>query len=294
MVSLDCWRVLEPCLRSLFDAPPRRPVEVIVVDNISRDETLAGLAREFPQVRVIRNDTNVGFTKATNQGIEVSRGRYLLWLNTDTILRPGALDELVDFLEAHPEAGIVGPKVLNADGSFQPQCRRGMPTPVSAFAYMTGLNRLFPHNRALSEYMLDHLSVEEPARVTAVSGSCLMVRREVWDRIGPLDQEIFGFGEDIDWCVRATQADWEIWYWPSSVIVHLKGQGGVHTHPYQKLRGIHQAMWVFYRKHQSGRYPMLVTAIVWAGVRLSLAFSMGRVWIGRRLRALRSVARRAP
>jgi len=162
-----------------------------------------------------------------------------------------------------------------------------MPTPVSAFAYMTGLNRLFPHNRALSEYMLDHLDVEEPNRVTAVSGCCLLARREVWDRIGPLDEEIFGFGEDIDWCVRAEQAGWEVWYWPKSVIVHLKGQGGVHTHPYRKLRGIHQAMWVFYRKHQGRRYPLIVTAIVWTGVKLSLAFSMARTWVGLRLRALR-------
>lgn len=293
MVSLDCWSVLKPCLRSLFDMPPRRPVEVIVVDNASSDETLAGLAGEFPQVVVIRNKANVGFSRATNQGIEASRGRYLLWLNTDTILHPGALDELADFLETHPAAGIVGPKVLNADGSFQPQCRRGMPTPISALAYMTGLKRAFPRHPALGEYLLTDVNIDKPRTVTAVSGCCLMARREVWEQIGPLDPEIFGFGEDIDWCVRAEKAGWQVWYWPTSVIVHLKGQGGVHTHPYRKLRGIHQAMWVFYRKHQRDRYPLILATAVWAGIKLSLALSMVRTWAGLRIQYLRGVTRRA-
>lgn len=283
MVSLDCWAVLQPCLLSLYDVPPRRPVEVIVVDNASRDDTVAHLARQFPSVSVICNTDNVGFTRATNQGIAASRGRYVVWLNSDTILRPGAVDGLVDFLESHPQAGIVGPMVLNGDGSFQRQCRRGMPTPLSAFAYMSGLSRVFPGNRALSEYLLDHLKVEDPAQVTAVSGCCLMARREVWDQIGPLDEDIFGFGEDIDWCVRAAQRGWEVWYWPASVIVHLKGQGGVHTHPYRKLRAIHEAMWVFYRKHQRDRSPLIVTAAVWIGVHVSLMFAVARLWLQRAL-----------
>jgi GT2 family glycosyltransferase len=287
MVSLDCWAVLEPCLRSLYDAPPWRPVEVIVVDNGSRDETVTRVTREFPAVRVIRNDANVGFTRATNQGIEASQGQYLLWLNTDTILRPGALDTLADFLESHPRAGVVGPMVLNADGTFQPQCRRGMPTPLSAFAYMSGLSRVFPRYRPLSGYMLDHLPVTEPARVTSVSGCCLLARREVWNQIGPLDTDIFGFGEDIDWCVRAAERGWEVWYWPESVIVHLKGRGGVHTHPYRKLHAIHQAMWVFFRKHQRQRYPWIVAGIVWTGVRASLLASVVRLWVSRLPRLLR-------
>jgi len=286
MVSLNCWGVLEPCLESLRAGDPSVTYEVIVVDNASTDGTPERLAERYPEVRVIRNERNVGFTKATNQAIAASRGRYLLWLNTDTLLRPDSLRELRDFLDRHPRAGIVGPKVLNPDGSFQLQCRRGVPTPGASLAYMLGLDRVWPRHPVIGGYALTYLPVDEAAIVGAVSGCCLLARRDVWERIGPLDEEIFGFGEDVEWCVRAAEAGWEVWYYPGSVIVHLKGQGGVHSKPYHKVWGIHQAMWVFYRKHLRRRYSPPVTALVWAGVWSSAAMSMAQVWVGRRVRAL--------
>lgn len=291
MVSLDCWKVLEPCLESLTASSPPVTHEIIVVDNASTDGTSDHVAAKYPDVKVIRNSRNVGFTRATNQAIEASCGRYLLWLNTDTILRPDALFELLTFLEARPHAGVVGPKVLNPDGSFQVQCRRGIPTPGVSLAYMLGLGRLWPEHRVLGGYALTYLPVDEPNIVGAVSGCCLLARREVWERIGPLDEEIFGFGEDVDWCVRASNAGWEVWYHPGSAIVHLKGQGGVHSKPYHKVLGIHQAMWVFYRNHLRRHYWAPVTILVWIGVQVSCALSLLKVWLGRQRRALVGVAR---
>jgi hypothetical protein len=230
---------------------------------------------------VIRNDANVGFSRGTNQAIQASHGRYLLWLNTDTILHPGSIREMVDFLVTNPRAGVVGPQVLNADGSFQPQCRRGLPTPQASLAYMLGLHRRWPDHPIAGQYLLTHLPIGESNPVAAVSGCCLLARREVWDGIGPIDEDIFGFGEDIDWCVRAGKAGWEVWYHPASVITHLKGQGGVHAHPYRKVKGIHQAMWVFYRKHLRSAYNPAVTAAVRAGIGASFVASIARTWVKR-------------
>jgi GT2 family glycosyltransferase len=274
VVTLNCRSVVEGCLQSLESAEPGLSCEVILVDNASTDGTPERVRRRFPWVRVAENRENVGFTRATNQAIRMSSGRYILWLNPDTVLRPDSLVRLRGFLESHPEAGIAGPKVLNADGSFQPQCRRGLPTPWASLSYMLGLHRIWPGSPRFGGYLLSHLPVDAEAEVAAVSGCCLMARREVWQAIGPLDEDIFGFGEDVEWCVRARKAGFEVWYVPQSVIVHLKGQGGAQSRPFHKVWGIHQAMWVFYRKHLSREYPRLVTALVGLGVGTSLVFSV--------------------
>jgi len=291
IVSLDCWPVLQPCLESIAATDPELSREIILVDNASRDGTPEQVARQFPAVRLIANERNVGFSRGTNQAIAASSGRYILWLNPDTLLRPGSLTALRGFLETHPRAGIVGPKVLNPDGTFQPQCRRGLPTPRAALFYLLGIDRFFPGNATLGAYLLSNLPIDEAAQVNAVSGSCLMARRQVWTEIGPIDERIFGFGEDIDWCVRAAKAGWEVWYLPDSVIVHLKGQGGAHARPFRKVWAIHHAMWVFYDKHLRPSRSLPVTAVVAAGIGLSLGLSLLRTGIARMALKVWSVAR---
>lgn len=283
MVSLNCWNVLPACLDSLRASRPTVNYEIIMVDNASTDGTVKFVQEQYPEVRVVRNDRNVGFTKATNQAIELSSGGYVLWLNTDTILRPDALYHMRHFLETHPQAGIVGPKVLNADGTFQPQCKRGLPTPGASLFYLLKLHKIWPRHPRFGQYLLTHLSPDEAHPVDAVSGCCLLARRDVWDAIGPLDEAIFGFGEDLDWCVRAKQAGYEVWYYPRAVITHLKGQGGVHAKPYHKAWGIHQAMWVFYRKHLMRHYAPIVTALVWLGVWSSWIATNAGIWLRRNL-----------
>ncbi len=284
MVSLNAWAVLQDCLVSLGRGAPGVDYEVIIVDNASTDGTPERLGANYPHVHLIRSDRNIGFTRATNLAIAQSTGEYLLWLNTDTILQHDTIPGLVDFLEAHPRAGIVGPKVLNADGTFQPQCRRGMPTPLALLLYKLQLDRLWPSSRLAGQYLLTYLPVDKPNRVEAVSGCCLLSRRQVWDDVGPLDEAFFGFGEDLDWCIRARDAGWEVWYYPGSQLIHLKGQGGVHTHPYHKIWGIHQAMWVFYRKHLRRCHSWPVTAAVWLGTAASLAASVLMTWASRLFR----------
>jgi GT2 family glycosyltransferase len=277
MVSLNCRRVVEDCLESLRRGT-FRDYEIIIADNASVDGTLEYL-RAQPDVRLIENGYNAGFTKGTNQGITAGSGKYILWLNTDTILREDSLEKLIGFLEMHERAGIVGPKVLNADGTFQPQCKRGFPTPFASFAYALHLDRIWPKNEAFSRYLLRNIPDDATSIVGAVSGCCLLARREVFEAIGPLDEEMFGFGEDLDWCVRAAKGGWEVWYFPQSVIVHLKGQGGAHSKPYRMIAAMHQCMWIFYRKHVKPASSPLTTAFVAAGVALSFAVSMTARWI---------------
>lgn len=281
MVSLNCWPVLKACLESLETHRPSLSYEVILVDNDSSDGTPDLLREHFPRVRVVRNERNVGFTVATNQTIRLSSGRYLLWLNTDTVLRPRSLDDLYQFLELNPKVGIAGPKVLNSDGTFQRQCKRGSPTPFASALYLLRADRLLPKSRLANQYLLRDSSPDSAQPVASVSGCCLMARREVWNQIGPLDERIFGFGEDIDWCLRAARAGWEVWYYPKSVIVHLKGQGGAHSKPYHKLWGMHQAMWVVYRKHFSSARIPLGSACVAAGILVSFVCHVVRVAIER-------------
>jgi GT2 family glycosyltransferase len=281
IVSLNCWGVLKNCLDSLRASYPAIDREIILVDNASSDGTPEKIRANFPEVQLVQNKYNVGFTKATNQAIALSSGRYILWLNPDTILRPDTLHKMYRFMEANPKVGIVGPKVLNPDGTFQPQCRRGMPTPLASLYYFLKLHRLWPQSPVIGQYLLTYLPVENTNQVDAVSGCCLMARREVWRDIGALDENIFGFGEDIDWCVRAKQVGWEVWYYPESVLIHIKGQGGVHSKPYHKVFGIHQAMWVFYHKHLMTQYAWPITALVRLGVWGRLAVSITGVWFHR-------------
>jgi GT2 family glycosyltransferase len=281
MVSLNCWGVLKDCLDSLRASDPSVTHELFLVDNGSTDGTRENARTQYPEATLIENSENAGFLKGTNQGIRLGRGRYVLWLNPDTILRPDSLRQMVGFLEAHPKAGIVGPRVLNADGSFQPQCKRGMPTPGASLAYYAKLDRLFPRNHTLGQYLLRYLPEDQANQVDAVSGCCLMARREVVDDIGLLDEDLKQWGEDIEWCVRAKKADWEVWYNPESVITHLKGKGGRHAVPYHVTKNMHYAMWVFYRKYFQAQSSPLTSAAVWTGIQGSLAGSLVRIWTAR-------------
>jgi hypothetical protein len=284
MVSLDCWDVFKDCMESLRENRPSFSYEIIVVDNSSSDGTPENIKKYFPDVRLIRNDRNVGFTVAINQAIKISSGRYILLLNTDTILNRDTLFKLYQFMEENPQVGIVGPKVLNPDGTFQPQCKRGMPTPLASLFYISKLDRLWPQSPIVGQYLLVNLPENESHQVASVSGCCLMARREVWQAIGPFDENIFGFGEDIDWCVRARNAGWQVWYYPGSSIIHLKGHGGVHAKPYKKVWAIHQAMWIFYHKHLMPKYLWPVTVSVWLGVKISLILSIIQVWLRQLIR----------
>ncbi|HNS19971.1 MAG TPA: glycosyltransferase family 2 protein [Sedimentisphaerales bacterium] len=266
IVNYNAKEYLEQCLQSLFATGCRFPIEVIVVDNHSQDGSGQLVKEQFPTVTLIQSDNNEGFIKANNRGLRASRGEYVLSLNNDTVVRPGALDALVDFMDSHPESGACGPKVLNPNGSLQKQCRRGFPTPMSAIYYFLRLHKLFPRNKRFGHYVMSHLHPDEMGEIDSLSGACMMVRREVMDRVGLMDESYTMYGDDLDWCYRIKKAGWKIHYVPQAVIMHHGGLGGSRVLPYKNTWEFYRSMAVFHEKHYSESYSFLTNFLVYSGI----------------------------
>jgi len=247
-------------------------VEVYVVDNASSDESVDMVKRKYPWVRLIESGSNLGFAGANNLALEKVTGRYVLLLNPDTVLQQDTLRTMVDFLDAHPETGAAGCKVINPDGSLQLACRRGFPTPGVAFFKMIGLSGLFPKSKTFGAYNLTYLDPDALTEVDAISGSFMMLRKEVLDRIGYLDDDFFMYGEDLDLCYRIKEAGWKIHYVPATEIIHFKGESTKTVPTLKSVRDFYTAMHIFVGKHyrnRSKRYPPNWLLI--AGIYLGMA-----------------------
>ena len=246
------WNVrdhLLACLNSLVDASRGCPIETIVVDNASSDDTVALLRERFQHVNLIANNENRGFAGGTNQAMAQARGDYLLLINPDTVLPEGALRELLAVAEAHPEAGIVAPKLINPDGSLQHSCRR-FPSVAAAVFRHTILGRLFPNNPWTTDYIMSDWAHDELREVDWVSGACFLVRRELYEQIGPLDDRFFWGSEDVDYCYRAHQAGYGVLYTPTPVITHIIGSSSSQM-PVRMIIHFHRGMHRLYRKHMA-------------------------------------------
>lgn len=221
VVSYNVAPLLACCLEAVLseDLPGGR--EVIVVDNASTDDSAAVVRARFPAVRLVVNETNVGFARATNQGLALARGRALLLLNPDTEPQRGALATLLDFLDRHPDAAAVGPALRNPDGTRQRACFR---FPTLAMFFLD----LFPvHPRLMVSWLNGRYPAEHrgrPFRIDHPLGACMLIRREALDAVGLLDEGYFMYCEEVDWCWRARQAGWEIYHVPRAVVVHHGGQ----------------------------------------------------------------------
>ncbi len=242
---------LKECLDSLFNHTEGIGLEVIFVDNASTDGSVAFVRTHYPQVHVIANDENVGFARANNQAFGACHGRYILLMNPDTRVLGNALADMVRFMDAHPEAGIAGCRVLNPDLTLQLACRRSIPTPKVAFYRMIGLAKLWPSSPRFSRYNLTFKDEDEETEVDAVSGSFLMFRPEVLQTIGPLDERFFLYGEELDWCLRARQYGWKVLYNPNAEIIHYKG-GLSRRNKLRSTYEFHRAMLLFHNKHFAG------------------------------------------
>jgi GT2 family glycosyltransferase len=219
IVSWNVRAYLLRCLASLAAGAGGLSYEVIVVDNASHDDTVAAVRAQFPDVQLIANRTNRGFTAANNQALAAARGAFLFLLNPDTEVRPGAIAELQRFLVAHPDVGIVGPRLLYPDGSPQ-SSRRRFPTLVTLFTESTIVQEYLPGLAVFRRYTLADVSPDHPQRVDWVVGAAMMVRRQVYEQIGGLDEGFFMYAEEMDWCRRAQAAGWAVAYDPAAVVVH--------------------------------------------------------------------------
>ncbi|MEM1125580.1 MAG: glycosyltransferase [Bacteroidota bacterium] len=293
IVNYNVREFLEQALRSLERARHGLTTEVFVVDNNSVDGSAEMVATRFPRVQLLQNEDNVGFGRANNQAIRQARGRFLFILNPDTIVREDTLRTFVAFMEAHPEAGAVGCKILNPDGSFALESRRAFPTPSVALYRMMGLSRLFPQSRRFGRYNMTYLPEGEVAEVDALSGSCMFVRRAAlaYDRPsweaqaaegcevvppgsplldeghggGVFDEAFFMYGEDLDWCYRIQQAGWGIYYTPETQIIHYKGES-TKKGDLRYVRLFYGAMLLFIEKHFKDRHSRLFAGVLRLGI----------------------------
>ena len=248
IVNWNAGDFLDRCLGTVYAGNLNENLEVIVVDNNSTDRSAEVIGEKYPQVKLIGNRQNVGFARANNQALKEASGDLVLLLNPDTEIEPDTLRVMADFIRNRPDCGIAGCKVLNPDGTLQQACRRNIPTMADAFFKLTGLSRLFPGSPRFSRYNLTFLPADQIAAVDAVSGSFMMARREVVERIGLLDDRFFMYGEDLDWCLRARQAGYQNYYLPATSIIHYHGQSS-RQRPLRTTYYFYQAMYLFYCKH---------------------------------------------
>ena len=263
IVTYKARDYLRDCLNSIYQAPPQKPFEIIVVDNRSEDGTIEMLQADFPQVRYAVEEKNEGYTRPMNRALRMGAGRYLIQLNPDTLVHPGTFDRLDCFMEAHPQAGIVTPKVLNRDGTMQKQCRRSAARPWDTFTYFSGLSRAFPKSRRFAGYLMTYMPEDEVCEAEAVSGSFMMIRREVVAQIGYLDDMFFAYQEDSDFCFRAREAGWQVYYVPDAQIVHYGGEGGSKVQVYRSIYQWHRSYFNYYRKHLARDYFFLLNWVMY-------------------------------
>lgn len=242
-IVLVCWNnkaYLKPCLRSLFDADMRSTFEVVVVDNGSTDGSQAMLRAEFPGVRIVQNDRNLGLARACNQGIECTKAPYVLLLNNDTLVNGRSLDGLIDFMARTPDAGAAGVTLLNEDGSFQ-GAWSGFSSLGQEFLIATRLGeRLWPG------YPSHRQAVKASACVGWLSSACLLLRRAALSRVGPLDEEYFIYGDEADLQYRLIRAGWKVYHLPDAAIIHF---GGRSMDRWRRRKMVYRGKMLFYRKN---------------------------------------------
>lgn len=273
IVNLNARKQLNNCMQSIMNSILDYTFEVIIVDNHSSDGSQIFIEKYYKKFHIIKNKRNVGYTVAINQGIKESKGNYIVLLNPDAVLEKDTLNCLVSFLKYKKDIGIVGPKVLNHDKSFQKSCRRGIARPKAVFSYFLGLSRLFPNDLRFTEYHLNHLHEDEINEVGGVSGSCMVIRKKVVDEIGYFDERYFAYQEDSDYCLTAKKSNWKIYYNPSVKVIHNSGLGGSNTVPMKAIFEWHRSYCLYYKKHFSEEYSTLFSVFYILLMLLKLIFS---------------------
>lgn len=251
IVNYNSGDFILQCLQSIYNSKFDGLAEIIVVDNCSTDDSVKNLINQFPDVKFIELEENLGFAKANNIGAKDSHGRYLLVLNPDTIIQENTLSVMTSFMDSHLEIGISGCKVLNSDGTFQEACRRGFPTPWASFCKLFGLQKMFPNSKIFGQYNQTFQPIDATYKVDAVIGAFMFIRREAWNSVKGFDESFFMYGEDIDLCFQIQKAGYKIYYLHTTSILHYKGVS-TRRSSMDELKHFYSAMEIFANKNISG------------------------------------------
>ena len=250
--------------------------EIIIIDNNSFDNTASYLKERYShlrQIKIVQNEENIGFGKAINQAASLAKGQYYLILNPDTIIQEETISTLKEYLDSNPEVGMVGPKILNADGTLQLACKRSFPTLGVALPKLLGFSRIFPKSKWAGKYNLTYLDEDEISSVDAISGSCMFIRSFLFHELKGFDERFFMFGEDLDLCSRIWKNNYEIHYVPTTQIVHYQGES-VKSAPFDSINAFYNAMILFVDKHFSFGTGWLMKFAIRCGIYIRKFFSM--------------------
>jgi len=282
IVSFRSRDLLRDCLMSLRLHPPCRGAQIWVVDNASHDGTVEMVRGRFPEVELIVSPKNLGFAAANNLAIRRGGAPFVLALNPDTRVTPGALDHMLELMESNPSIGIAGCRLEREDGTFDHAARRSFPTPLGALGHFSGIGRKAKAPAWLSQY---RAPVVERGPVDSVNGAFMLMRRDALDAVGLFDEGYWMYMEDLDLCYRFAQAGWKTWYEPNVTVVHVKGgTSGKYRSPRVNY-AFHYGMLRFYRKHYSPKRNPLMNTLVYAGIGVKLVLSLVSSDVRRRLPA---------
>lgn len=269
VINYKTFELTKNTLLSIFRQIHTWDYEVILVDNASNDGSIESLREFFSEeigkkrLLIIENNDNLGFSRANNIGVNVSRGEYLLFLNSDTEVMAGCLESCLQKMEGDLSIGALGCKVILESGKLDHACKRGFPTPEASLYYFLGWDKKDP--KKYGQYNALYLSEDEEGEVDALTGAFMMMRRSVFEQVGRFDEDYFMYAEDIDLCYRIKQNGYKIVYYPTACIVHYKGGSGK-----KRKKGViydfHYTMWIFYKKHYKKNYPTYVSFAVYVGI----------------------------
>lgn len=283
IVNYNVKYFLQQCLQSVDKACKGLDTEVFVVDNNSKDGSVEMVQELFPEVKLIANKDNTGFSKANNQAMRVAKGEYILLLNPDTVVEEETFKKVCNFMDAHHDAGGLGVYMIDGKGNFLPESKRGLPTPAVAFYKIFGLSSLFPKSKIFGKYHLGYLDKNETHEIEVLSGAFMLMRKTVLDKVGLLDEDYFMYGEDIDLSYRITQGGFKNYYFADTKIIHYKGESTKKS-SVNYVIVFYKAMVIFAKKHfapgGAALFSILINMAIW--LRAGLAITkriLERIWL---------------
>ncbi|HHY26990.1 MAG TPA: glycosyltransferase family 2 protein [Desulfitobacterium dehalogenans] len=278
-INYNAKTLTDQAVQSIVECSPQISFEIIVVDNSSDylEEYESGNAN----VTVIKGVENRGFGNACNIGVSHSQGKFILFLNNDTIMHKGTLEACLEYMRQHSDVGALGVRTLLKDGNLDHACKRGFPTPMSSLYYFLGVDKKYPQSKRYGAYRQTFLADDEVSEVDSVAGSFLMMTRSLFNQLGGFDEDFFMYGEDLDLCYRVKQKGFSVIYYGKATITHLKGQSGLYSKSREVVRHFYNAMLIFYKKNYKKKYPMPITALVYIGIKARYTTTIIKMKLGK-------------
>ncbi len=272
IVNYQTYKLTKQTIDSIISKEHPFEYEIFLVDNASPDDSLERLQKDFAReqesglIKFMANNRNSGFAHANNLALKESKAKYVLLLNSDTVILNNALTKCIKYMEEDFSIGALGCKVILPDGSLDKACRRSFPTFSVSFYRMVGLSRLFPKSKRFGKYNLTFLDENQTYEVDCLVGAFMLVRSEAIQEVGLLDEQFFMYGEDIDWCYRIKSGGWKIVYYSDAEIVHYKGGSNNNQDEPRLIREFYRSMYLFYHKHYQDNYSFIITGITYLGI----------------------------